>query len=209
MPIGETGNWHTLERISPQLFLVGFVLELAFAAVHGAAYLVEGFSFIQWLYPTVILGRLAVLLGLAGMTARLARGGYDRVKTASRVILALAIVSTTGLMTLSTLIQFGVETQVIAVFGMSTVLLTLLTLTLFGVVGVATDAYPTVIGVLLLISTAAVLFVLFGQGTFSVDFRGAVGEGVNAAVFLAIWHLLSTESEARSPRGPAADAMAE
>lgn len=198
-------QWETLERWSPQLFLVGFVFELLFAVTHGAAFLLEGFSFIDWIYPTVIFGRLAVLFGLGGMTARIARGGYDRLRMVSRVIVVLAMISTAGLMILSTLILFGITTPIIAVFGISTVLLTILTFFLFGIMGLSTDAYPSTTGGLLLVATAAVLFVLLGQGALSVDLRGAVGEGVNAIVFLTIWYILTTESVATRHRGPAPD----
>ena len=195
--------------MSPQLFLVGFVFELVFSVTHGAAFLVEGFSFIDWIYPTVIFGRLAVLFGLAGLTARIARGGYTRLRTVSRVIVVLAMFSTTGLMVISTLMQFGITTPIISVFGITTVLSTLLTFVLFGIVGLRTDAYPSIIGGLLLVATAAVLFVLLGQGAFSVDVRGAVGEGVNAFVFLAVWYVLNTESGATRQRDPAPDTVVE
>lgn len=202
-------HWEAVEQVSPQLFLVGFVFELLFAVTHGAAFLVEGFSFIDWIYPTVIFGRLAVLVGLAGLTARIARGGYDRLRVVSRVIVVLAMISTAGLMILSTLVLFDIGTSIIPVFGISTVVLTLLTFVFFGSVGLATEAYPSMLGGLLLVATAAVLFVLLGQGAFSVNLRGAVGEGVNAVVFLAVWYVLNTESEATAQSAPTQDTVAE
>ena len=72
-------------------------------------------------------------------------------------------------------------------------MLTILTLLLFGAAGLATDAYPSVVGGLLLVATLAVVFVLVGQGAFSTNVRGAVGEGVNAAVFLAAWYVLRAD----------------
>lgn len=209
MSIVDQRHWEVVEQWTPQLFLVGSVFELVFAVTHGAAFLVEGFTFIEWIYPTVIFGRLAVLFGLAGLTARIARGGYNRLRLVSRVIVVPAMVSTAGLMILSTLVQFGIGTSVIPVVGISTVLLTLLTFVFFGSVGLSTDAYPSVIGGLLLVATTAVLFVLLGQGAFSVDLRGAVGEGVNAVVFLAVWYVLNTEPEATTQRAPTQDTLTE
>lgn len=185
-------RWESLESWSPRLFFVGFLLTLVFASVHGVAYLVESFSFIGWLYPTVLLGRLAAFLGVAGLSVQIMQR-YPRVGTLSRVIVSLVLLFTTGLVTLSILQTVGVSTPIIAVFGIGTVLLTILTFLLFGIVGVSTDAYPTVVGGMLLVATVAVIFVLVGQGTFSTDFRGAVGEGVLAFAFLANWYVLRDE----------------
>lgn len=191
--------WESLESWTPILFLVGFVLELVFALNHGAAYLVETVTFFDWIYPSVLLGRLAVLLGLAGLSVRLT-ARHPRLGKVSRIILALAMVFTLVLISLSILNIVGivsftdfVATPVMAVFGIGTVALTLLSFVFFGIAGLRTDAYPAVIGGLMLIATLAILFVLLGSGTFSTNVRGAVGEGLNALVFLAIWYVVSTE----------------
>lgn len=192
MGVVSQRHWESLKAWSPRLFLVGFALELVFAVTHGVAYLVESFTFIDWLYPTVLLGRLAVLVGLAGLSVQIASHN-DRLGLVSRGVVVAAMLFTTGLVTLSILQLFEITTQLIAVFGIGTVVLTLLTFLLYGVIGIATDAYPTVVGGLLLVATLAVLFVLVGQSAFSTNVRGAVGEGVNAFVFLAIWYRLRTE----------------
>lgn len=185
-------QWESLEVWSPRLFLVGFALELVFAVTHGVAYLVEGFTFIDWLYPTVLIGRLAVLVGLAGLSVHIASRNA-RLGLVSRGIVSAAILFTTGLVILSILQLFEITTQLIAVFGIGTVALTVITFLLYGGIGLTTEAYPAVVGGLLLVAALAVVFVLVGQGAFSTNFRGAVGEGVNAVVFLAIWYRLSTE----------------
>ncbi len=197
----RTPAWESLESWSPMLFLVGFALELVFALNHGAAYLVETVTFIDWIYPSVLLGRLAVLLGLAGLSVRLA-SRHPRWGKGSRIILALAMVFTLVLISLSILNIVGivsftdfVATPVMAVFGIGTVALTILSFVFFGVAGLRTGAYPAAIGGLMLIATLAIVFVLLGSGTFSTNVRGAVGEGLNALVFLAIWYVLSTESK--------------
>lgn len=207
MAIVSQRHWELLEAWSPRLFLVGFALELVFAATHGVAFLVEGFSFIEWLYPTVLIGRLAVFFGLAGLSVRIADRNA-RLGTLSRGTVALAVLFTTGLVTLAILEVVGISTQVIAVFGIGTVVLTILTFVLYGLTGLSTGAYPAAVGGLLLVATLAVLFVLVGQGTFSTNLRGAVGEGVNAFAFLAIWALLrhevsGAETAEASPGTPA------
>jgi hypothetical protein len=202
MPVVNTRHWNSLESWSPVLFVVGFLLELGFALNHGAAYLVETVTFVDWIYPSVLLGRFAVLLGLAGLSVPLT-ARHPRLGKLSRIVLALAMLFTLILISLSILDIVGffsftdfVATPVLAVFGIGTVALTMLSFLIFGVAGLRTDAYPTVIGGLMLISTLAILFVLLGSGTFSTNVRGAVGEGLNALVFLAIWYVLSTESKA-------------
>lgn len=177
------------------MFFVGFLLTVVFASVHGVAYLVEGFSFVDWLYPTVLLGRMAAFLGLAGLSVEVV-SRYPRVGKLSRVVVSLALLFATGLVALSILQTVGVTTPVIAVFGLGTVLLTILAFALFGLVGLSTDSYSSVVGGLLLVATLAVVFVLVGQGAFSTDFRGAIGEGLIAFAFLANWYVLRNEGRA-------------
>lgn len=207
MAIVNNRRWRALETWGPVLFLIGFALELVFALNHGAAYLVESVELIEWVYPSVLLGRLAVLLGLAGLSVRL-MPRHPRVGMLSRVVLMLAMVFTLGLISLSILDIVGVSTPIIAVFGIGTVVLTVLSFALFGVAGLRTDAYPTVIGGLMLVATLAVLFVLLGSG-ISMNVRGAVGEGVNAIAFLAIWYVLNTEGDTTTTTDRASDPSAE
>lgn len=201
-------QWGTLERWTPRLFIIGFVLELVFALNHGAAYLFDGVSFFDWIYPSVLIGRFAVFLGLAGLSVSLIEGN-PRLGKLSRVLLAAAMLFTLGLVSLSILDMIGVSTPVIAVFGIGTVVLTVLSFVLFAVAGFRTDAYPTVVGGLLLVATLAILFVLLTSGMFSTNVRGAVGEGLNAIAFLAIWYVLGTREKATATTEPMADTATE
>jgi hypothetical protein len=195
MSIISKQYWKAIEAWSPTLFFVGFVLELIFALNHGAAYLVESVTFFDWIYPTVIVGRLAVLLGLAGLSVGLIEL-HPRIGKLSRVLLSGAMVFAVGLIATSILQNLGVTTPLIAVFGAGTVVFTLLSFILFGIAGLRTDAFPTVVGGLMLVASVAILFVLLGSGTFSTNIRGAVGESVNAIAFLAVWYVLRSRSTA-------------
>lgn len=113
-----------------------------------------------------------------------------------------------GLILLSILDIVGVRTSIIAVFGLGTVVLTVLSFLLFAVAGFRTDAYPTVVGGLLLVATLAILFVLLTSSMFSTNVRGAVGEGLNATAFLAIWYVLNTRVKATMRREQVADTAA-
>lgn len=201
-------HWKTLETWTPTLFIVGFVLELVFAINNGAAYLVESITFFEWIYPSVLLGRFAVLLGLAGLSVSLIERS-PRLGKLSRVLLASAMLFTVGLVSLSILEIVGVSTPVIAVFGVGTVVLTILSFVLFGIAGLRTDAYPTVVGGLMLVATLGVLFVLLSSGMLPTTVRGAVGEGLNAIAFLGIWYVLNTRSKATTTAENVADTTTE
>lgn len=208
MGVVSNQQWETLEGWTPRFFIIGFVLELVFAFNHGAAYLFSGVTFFEWIYPSVLLGRFAVLLGLAGLSVSLIERN-PRLGKLSRVLLGAAMLFTLGLITFSILDIIGISTPVIAVFGIGTVVLTVLSFVLFAVAGFRTDAYPAVVGGLLLVATLAVLFVLLTSSMFSTNVRGAIGEGLNATAFLAIWYVLSTREKTTTTTEPVVDTTAE
>jgi hypothetical protein len=201
MVLGNTGRWEALEPWSPMLFVGGSALELVFAANNGAAYLVEGFSFVEWIYPSVLLGRLAVLVAIAGLSVQVVKR-TSRSGTIGRGVLSLAIVFTVGLLTLSALEIVGISTPVIAVFGIGTVALTILTYSLFGALILRTGAYSTPIGGLLVLAAATVLGVLLGLRAFPTELVGAVGEGILFVVFLVTGYSLRTESRSTGSETP-------
>lgn len=201
-------QWGMLEEWTPRLFVIGFVLELVFAVNHGAAYLLESISFFDWIYPSVLLGRFAVLLGLAGLSVGLIERD-PRVGKLSRILLGIAMLFYVGMVALAILDIVGVSTSFIAVFGLGTVVTTVLCFVLFAVAGFRTDAYPTVVGGLLLVATVAILFVMLTSSMFSTNLRGAVGEGLNAIAFLGIWYVLSTRGKATMRTEPVRETAAE
>lgn len=182
----------TLEAWSPRLFLVGAGFEFLFAVNNGLAYLLDGFSFVEWLYPTVLLGRGAVLLALAGLSVRIA-ARRPRLARWGRVVLAVALAFTAGLFVLSLLEAVGVSTPIIAVFGLGTVVLTITTHALFGVVVLRSGAFSPAIGGLLLAVAAAISGVFVGLTVLPTELVGGVGEAVVAALFLATWSRLRAE----------------
>lgn len=208
MSIISKQYWESLEERSATLFLVGFALELVFALNHGFAYLMDSITFFDWIYPAVILGRLAVLFGLAGLSVGLIEL-HPRIGKLSRVLLGGAMIFAVGLIATSILQNLGVTTPIIAAFGIGTVVFTLLSFILFGIAGLRTDAFPTVVGGLMLVASVAILFVLLGSGTFSTNIRGGVGESLNAIAFLAIWYVLRSRSTTTTTAERMTDAPAE
>jgi hypothetical protein len=202
------GVWRSLERWSPHLFILGAVFELVFATNNGLAFLLDGFSFVEWLYPAVLLGRAAVLLGIAGLSVHVT----DRSPRAgkwSRVVLAVAFVFTSGLLSLSLLQIIGVTTPIIAVFGLGTVVLTVITYSLFGVVILRTRALSAPTGGLLLAAAVTVLGVFVGLSVLPTRLVGGVGEGVLFVVFLGMWYRLRSESTVTERDERASNTVAE
>lgn len=187
----STTLWESLEEWSPRLFLLGGILILIFALHNGQVFLTDA-TFNNWIYPTVLLGRLAVFLGIAGLSVRVANRS-PRFGKPGRVVVAVAVVSTIGLLMLGILDQIGVSTPIIAVFGIGTVVLTVITYALFGVAIIRTGAFSTLIGGLLLAAIVPILAVLFGRIALPVRLLGAISESALFVIFVVIGYVLRTE----------------
>lgn len=200
--------WESLERWSPHLFFLGAVFELVFASNNGLAYLLDGFSFIESLYPTVLIGRLAVLLGIAGLSVRVANRD-PRVGKWGRTVLAAAIVFTLAVLSLSLLRLVGFTTPIIAAFGLGTVVLTVLTYAIFGGVIVRSGAFSAATGGLLLAAAATIVCVFVGLNVLPSRLVGGVGESVLFVLFLTLWYRLRTESTPTQRSDPSSNTVAE
>ena len=207
-----SGACASLERWSPHLFSLGAVLELVFALNNGLAFLLDGFSFVDWLYPTVLLGRAAVLLGIAGLSVRVTDRS-PRIGKWSRIVLAVAFVFTLGLLSLSLLEIAGVtimwNSPIFAVLGLGTVALTVITFALFGVLILRSGAFSTATGGLLLAAAVTVVGVFVGLNVLPSRLVGGVGEGVLFVLFLATSLRLRTEFTITDRPEPASNTVAE
>ena len=208
----RSGACASLERWGPHLFSLGAVLELVFALNNGLAFLLDGFSFVDWLYPTVLLGRAAVLLGIAGLSVRVTDRS-PRIGKWSRIVLAVAFVFTLGLLSLSLLEIAGVtimwNSPIFAVFGLGTVALTVITFALFGVLILRSGAFSTATGGLLLAAAVTVVGVFVGLNVLPSRLVGGVGEGVLFVLFLVISYRLRTEFMMTDRPEPASNTVAE
>lgn len=203
-PPTNTALWDTLEQWSPRLFLLGSVFILIFALHNGIVYLTDA-TFQDWMYPSVLLGRLAVLLGIAGLSVQLV-SHTPQVGKLGRVVVVVAVGFTIGLLVLGPLEMAGIfSTPFIGVVGLGTVILSVLTYALFGVAILRTGAYSTLIGGLLLAATVVLLALFVGLMTFPARLAGAVGEGALFALFVSIGYSLRAEFEATDRAAPAPD----
>ncbi|MBS3761285.1 MAG: hypothetical protein KGY43_07450 [Halodesulfurarchaeum sp.] len=186
------GVWASLERWSPHLFFFGAVFELLFALNNGLAFLLAGFSFVEWLYPTILVARVAVLLGIAGLSVRVVDWRHSVGKWA-RVLVTVALVFSVGLLSLSLLRLVDVTTPILAVFGIGTVVLSIATYALFGVVIIYSEAFSPAIGALLVAAAVTVLGVFVGLNFLPSRLVGGIGEGLLVVLFLVTSYRLRTE----------------
>lgn len=193
----NTGSaWETLENWSAVLFILAAVFLLVTATNRGIAYLVEGYSYgptESWLGLTVLLGRLAALVGLVGLSVRLVNE-RPRMGTVSRAVAVLAVVFTVILLVLAALEIAGSPTELIAVFGGGTFVLSFVTYALFGGAIIRTNAYSRRIGGLLVAAAVALLVVVFGQLLISVEVIGTIVEASLFVIYLWIGYILRADS---------------
>lgn len=201
----DTIPWDSLEQRSSDLFFLASVILLVAAIHRGSAFVLDGFAFNYWLGLTSVLGRLAALLGVAGLSVQIATRNA-RLGNVGRAVVSLAVVFAVGLLALGILENAGFSTPVIAVFGLGTFLLSVIAFLCFGLAVVRTGAYSTLVGSLLLAAAVALLVVFFGQQALPEHLIGAVIEGVLFGLYLGIGYRLRTERAPGRQADPAADA---
>lgn len=193
METTRDGWFDALEQWSPKLFLLAGVFLFITALNRGAAFLLEGYVFNDWVGLAALLGRLAVLLGIAGLALQIANTNH-RLGKLTLVGATLAAVFTMGLLALAILENAGFMTAIIAVFGLGTFLLSVIAFLVAGVVVIRTGAYSRPIGYLLLVGAVALLVVFFGQLVVPEAVVGTVIEAILVLLYVGVGYLLRTES---------------
>lgn len=187
-----TRAWAELERWSPRLFAVAAVCLLFGAANSGVSFFLEGYAFDSWLGIVLELGRLAALLGTAGLSVRVAdRGG--RLGTLGRVVAALAVLAIAALITLVTLEVLGVLTDPVGAFGLVAYVLSVSAFLLVGVGIVRTGAHPRWVGIFLLANVAALLVVFFGRLFVPLGLLAAVVQTVQVVLYASVGYVLRAQ----------------
>ncbi len=210
----NTTVWESLEKWTPRLFLLAGAILVVASANYAITVLLDSVTFNSWVGLTVVIGRWVSLLGVAGLSVGIVNRSR-RAGTLSRVVVSLAVLFTTGLLVTAILSNVGVTTPLSAIFGLGTILLSILTYTTFGIGILRTDAYSTLIGGLLLVMTVGLLWGFVGQialaegpGT-TLGIIGTTAEAVLFASNLVIGYRLGTELESRDRAEPASDAVPE
>lgn len=199
----NTGRWGSLETWSSTLFLFASVILFATALYRGVAYLVEGITFDLTVGNFMLFGRLAVILGLGGLSVQVANRS-SRLGKLSRGVVVLAAIFTSVLFVLAMLNSLGfATTSLLAVFGLGTFVLSVVTYGLVGVSVLRTGAYSTLIGGLLLAAAGALLVVFVGQTFLPTGLIGTIIEGVLAVIYLVVGYRLRTEPDPTTRAEPA------
>lgn len=196
MESNDTGLWESLETWMPHLFLVAGVFSLVAAANYGVASLFDSISFNSWVGLTVLLARVASLLGVAGLSVRILDRS-SKVGKLSRGVVVVALLFTIALLTSAVLKNLGADPPLTAVLGLGTVVLSLVTYSLFGATILRTDAHATLVGVLLVGATVALLFGLLGRAFLPIGVVGTVAELLLGVTHVGIGYQLLTKSAPR------------
>lgn len=193
-----------LERWSPRLFVVAAVFLFVGAANNGLAFLSDGYTFDVWGGIVLELGRLAALLGTAGLTVRIADRNA-RIGTPARAVATLAVVAISGLLVLATLEAVGVLTDPIGVFGLVAYVLSVGTFLSAGIGVVLTGAHSRRVGTLLLANVAALLVVFFGRLLVPLELVAAVVPGLQVLVYFGIGYDLRSRNVTAQQMASATD----
>jgi hypothetical protein len=188
--------WESFENRAPLLFLAAGLLSLVAGVNYGVTELFDSISFNSWVGLTVLLARVASLLGVAGLSVRL-RDRNARVGKVSRAVVVLAIVCTVALLVSGVLSNLGAEHSIQAVLGLGTVALSLITYLLFGVAVLRIDSHSRLVGPLLLVAAVALLFGMFGRAALPIGVVGTAAEGALFVTHVAIGYRLMAEPESK------------
>lgn len=162
MGTSTTRLWTTLERWSPRLFVLAGAFLLVGAANSGLAFAFESYAFDAWGAIVLEFGRIAALLGMAGLTVEvMARDGRLGYLTRGVTVLAAGFVAL--LTAWAALSAAGLTGDPVAVVGLPAYVLSVGSFLLAGGAVVRTDAYARRVGWLLLVNVVALLVVFFGR----------------------------------------------
>lgn len=185
--------WATLERWAPRLFVVAGVFSLIAAANYGITWAMDSITFNDWIGLSVLLARVASLLAVAGLSVRLVET-RRRLGLLSRAVVIITVLFAIGLLATAVLQNLGIEQPLSSVFGLGTVTTSLLTYTLFGLVILRTDVSGTLVGVLLLGATVALLIGLFARVALPIGVVGTIAELLLVVTHVGIGYSLMTQS---------------
>ena len=204
MAISNKQQWKHLEGWSPRLFILAAVFLLVGAANSGLAFFVDSYTFNEWLGVVLELGRLAALLGTAGLSVgvvnRSVRLGY-----LTRAVASLAVVFVTALTAMATLTVAGILADPIGIVGLFAYVLSVSAFLVVGVGVVRTGAYSRRIGGLLLVNVVTLLIVFFGRSVVPLGLVATVVPGIQLLLYLSVGYTLRGWSVTAQVAAPTTD----
>lgn len=179
----------SLEVRRAGLFALAGLFLLVGAANGGLAVLGYDHTFNEWVALTLELGRLAALLGVAGLSVALTRAA-GRLGRLCQGVTTLAIGFTVALIAVAALRAAGVPTTPLPAIGLLTFVLSVTTFALCGSVILLTGRTNGLTGWLLLANSGALLVVFFGRLVVPLWLVATVVPAVQVLLYLAIGYQL-------------------
>lgn len=189
------------------MFVLAAVFLLVGAVNNGLTFLLEGYAFDAWHGIVLELGRLAALLGTAGLSIQVLRRN-TRWGILNFVVTSLAVVFVTVLIGLATLKAAGFLAGSIGVVGIVAYVLSVSTFIVVGFGILRTGAYTPRIGGLLLVNVVALLVVFFGRLFVSLGLVATVVPGFQILLYLSVGHALWNRRLRTSQQAPVTDTTA-
>lgn len=177
--------WETFERWSPRLFVLAGVFLLVGAANSGLALLVEDYAFDAWGGIILEFGRIAALLGTAGLSMEIVTRSA-RLGALARAVPSLAVAFVTALTAMVVLTVAGVLVEPVGIVGLLAYVLSVSSFLVVGAAIVRTGAYAGRVGALLLLNVLALLVVFFGRLFVPLNLVAAVIPGLQVLLYLGI-----------------------
>lgn len=202
MGLGSTRRWETLEGYSPQLFVLAAAFLLVGAANSGLAFVFESYAFDAWGAIVLELGRVAALLGAAGLTIEVTARD-SRLGRVARGVTALAVGFVTLLTAWAALSVAGLLSDPIVAVGLPAWVLSVGGFLLVGVAVVRTEAYARRVGWLLLVNVVALFVVFFGRLVVPLGLVATVVPASQVLLYGSVGYTLHASVEMTAESAPA------
>lgn len=189
MSLANKRQPNRLELWSPWLFVLAAVFLFVGTVNSGLTFLIDGYTFNEGHGIVLELGRLAALLGTAGLAVQI----MDRNAWFGKLNLAvssLAVVFVTVLIAMATLKATGVLAEPIGIVGIVAYVMSVSTFLVVGFGIVRTGTHTPRIGSLLLVNVVALLVVFFGRLFVPLGLVATVVPGIQILLYLSVGYTL-------------------
>lgn len=193
--------WEAFERWSPRLFILAAVFLLVGAANSGLAFLGEDYAFDAWGGVILELGRIAALLGTAGLSAGIVTRSA-RLGALARAVPSLAVAFVTALTAMVVLTVAGVLVEPVGIVGLLAYVLSVSSFLLVGAAIVRTGAYAGRVGGFLLLNVLALLVVFFGRLFVPLNLVATVIPSLQVLLYIGVAYSLRESVVAAGQTAP-------
>jgi hypothetical protein len=199
----------SVEPWSSTLFLLAGALFLIAAVNNSLQIFIDGYDPAAISVPFLLIGLVAAFIGISGLYSRL-REQSPTLAGLGLGVIVLALVGVTVLLIWAIANYSGIASEPAPPVALGTLAMMILGFVLAGITVLRTEAYPRLVGLLLITEAVALIFVFAGPALFQGDppqWFGGVIEGFQALVLLGIGNTLRGHSY-REGAEPAPDTTA-